>query len=158
MIVNEKIRDKVGTLLKEASTKFILPFYKNLSSDQINTKSSADDFVTVADRLSEVFLAENLIQVINGSNVIGEEACSDDKKKSFEFTDNRVHKGKNGEYIKHYPGFILKKDSHPDGLCLPCCFKSWDSPSQKKRRDECLNKVVEDVPTVASKIDADLAK
>ena len=88
MIVNEAIRDKVETLLKEASTKFILPFYKNLSSDQINTKSSADDFVTVADRLSEVFLAENLIQVINGSNVIGEEACSDDKKKLFELRDN----------------------------------------------------------------------
>ena len=55
----------------------------------------------------------------------------------FEFTDNRVHKGKNGEYIQHYPGFILKKDSHPDGLCLPCCFKSWNTPSQKKRREEC---------------------
>ena len=90
MIVNEEIRDKVGTLLKEASTKFILPFYKNLSAEQIDTKSSVDDFVTVADRQSEVFLAENLIHVINGSNVIGEEACSDDKKKLSELRDNIV--------------------------------------------------------------------
>ena len=55
MIVDEEIRDKVRGLLQEASTKYILPFYKNLSADQIDTKSSADDFVTVADRQSEVF-------------------------------------------------------------------------------------------------------
>ena len=52
MIVNEAIRDKVETLLKEASTKFILPFYKNLSSDQINTKSSKDNTI-VSNQITE---------------------------------------------------------------------------------------------------------
>ena len=71
-------------------------------------------------------------------NVIPQNAKKVPKDASiFEFTDNRVHKGDDGKYIQHYPGFILKKDSHPDGLCLPCCFKSWDTPSQKKRREEC---------------------
>ena len=73
-------------------------------------------------------------------NVIPQNAKKVPKDASiFEFTDNRVHKGDDGKYIQHYPGFILKKDSHPDGLCLPCCFKSWDTPSQKKRREECQN-------------------
>ena len=36
----------------------------------------------------------------------------------------------NGEYITHYPGFI-SGDKHPDGLCMPCCFKSWDKPGSK---------------------------
>ena len=35
-----------------------------------------------------------------------------------------------------YPGF-QKRDSHPQGKCIPCCFKTWDSPSQKKRREDC---------------------
>jgi hypothetical protein len=52
-----------------------------------------------------------------------------------------------GEYIQHHPGFI-KDGNHPDGLCIPCCFKSWDAPLQKKRRDQCLlGKKIEDKKT-----------
>ena len=44
---------------------------------------------------------------------------------------------KDGKYIQHVPGF-LKKEKHPDGLCVPCCFgKSWDSKDQVKRRENC---------------------
>lgn len=61
----------------------------------------------------------------------------------FEFTDNKEHTDNEGNYVKHHPGF-LKEGSHPDDLCVPCCFKSWDSPAQKERRDQCINnKVVE---------------
>ena len=63
-------------------------------------------------------------------------------KNIWEFSDAegalpRYHVGKAGEYVKHYPGF-LKKDVHPDGVCVPCCFSSWDKPVQKKRRQECM--------------------
>merc|ERR1711998_3236 len=52
---------------------------------------------------------------------------------------------KDGNYVPLYPGFT-KDDSHPEGLCVPCCFKLWDSESQKLRREECLNKSNEDKP------------
>ena len=55
----------------------------------------------------------------------------------FEFNAPQEHVGKNGEYIEHYPGFI-KSGSHPDGYCLPCCFKQWDSKEQQLRREQCL--------------------
>ena len=35
-----------------------------------------------------------------------------------------------------YPGFLSQK-SHPENKCIPCCFKGWDSPEQKRRRQEC---------------------
>ena len=60
----------------------------------------------------------------------------------FEFSDAegavpRTHVGKDGKsYVQHYPGF-LKKDIHPDGKCVPCCFASWDKPAQTKRREQC---------------------
>jgi sRNA-binding protein len=41
-----------------------------------------------------------------------------------------------GNYITHYPGFI-SGDKHPDGLCMPCCFKSWTANEQVRRRREC---------------------
>ena len=51
---------------------------------------------------------------------------------------------KTGNYIKMYPAFN-KDDSHPDGLCVPCCFNSLGKGESavKKWRDECLNKAAE---------------
>ena len=55
----------------------------------------------------------------------------------YEFNDSTYHRDKDGNYKNLYPGF-MKADSHPDGLCIPCCFKTWDTPSQLKRRKECM--------------------
>ena len=57
-------------------------------------------------------------------------------KAIFEFNADSEHKDDDGSYIKHYPGFIPGK-KHPDGYCMPCCFKSWDAPQQVERRKEC---------------------
>jgi hypothetical protein len=64
----------------------------------------------------------------------------------YEFTDPKEHIDQDGKYVQHYPGFV-KQGTHPDDLCIPCCFKSWDAPVQQKRRDICLKgKSKEDVP------------
>lgn len=41
-----------------------------------------------------------------------------------------------GNYVQHYPGFI-PGNKHPEGKCMPCCFKSWDAKEQVRRRQEC---------------------
>lgn len=65
----------------------------------------------------------------------------------------KEHFDKHGNYIHHYPGFTKDK-SHPDGLCVPCCFKEYGiekpvvldknrnrtiegQPKQVKRRTQC---------------------
>jgi len=53
----------------------------------------------------------------------------------FEFFDKSEH-GSQENYIKHYPGF-LDNSKHPDGLCMPCCFKNWNTPGQLERRRQC---------------------
>jgi len=45
---------------------------------------------------------------------------------------------KNKPNYKHYPGF--QDDSHPQGFCLPCCFKTWDTKEQLNRRNKCSGK------------------
>ena len=57
-------------------------------------------------------------------------------KTIWEFTDPTYHNDNDGNYVNLNPGF-LKKDVHPEGECVPCCFKSWDKPAQLKRRKEC---------------------
>jgi hypothetical protein len=53
----------------------------------------------------------------------------------FEFYDKAEH-GSQENYIKHYPGF-LEKGKHAEGLCMPCCFKNWNTPGQLERRRQC---------------------
>ena len=81
MLFDEGMRDTVTNLLQEASNSIILPFFKNLKKEQIETKSSPNDFVTVADRKSEDFLTEALVRLIDQSKVVGEEASS--KKQNY---------------------------------------------------------------------------
>ena len=66
-----------------------------------------------------------------------------------EFT-SKIHNDEEGNYIQHYPGF-LKQESHPNGLCLPCCFKTWDSPVQIKRRKACTKSVGMERPKLVRK-------
>jgi len=71
----------------------------------------------------------------------------------FEFTDDKYHVDEKGNYKQHYPGF-LKKDAHPKGLCVPCCFAQWDKPAQTARRQECEAKQFEAVKLTTRKSDA----
>ena len=65
----------------------------------------------------------------------------------FEFTSSK-HLNADGEYESYEPGF-LKTTAHPEGLCLPCCFKTWDSPEQKRRKETCEGTVRQDAPSAA---------
>lgn len=53
----------------------------------------------------------------------------------YEF-DSEYHRDGNGNHIPLYPGF-MKPKGHPQGKCVPCCFKSWDAPARMKLRKEC---------------------
>ncbi|WP_126172530.1 inositol monophosphatase family protein [Altericroceibacterium xinjiangense] len=67
----------VEALLRDVSQRAILPHYQTLSAHQIEEKA-ADDFVTVADKLSEEMLTEGLTKIAPGLAVVGEEAAHAD--------------------------------------------------------------------------------
>ncbi len=64
-------------------------------------------------------------------------------------TKNNEHIDEKGNYITHYPGF-LKDDTHPEGMCVPCCFKQWDSKMQQTRREQCTNPQQKAKPSAAA--------
>lgn len=57
----------------------------------------------------------------------------------FEFNAeiNQQHRAKDGSYAQHYPGFV-DPSVHPDGLCVPCCFKNVDQAKVRQRINMCL--------------------
>lgn len=61
--------------------------------------------------------------------------------------DSSYYRNDKGEYVGTHPGF-MKADKHPEGKCVPCCYKSWVPGKQEKMRQKCEvgNKVRADEP------------
>ena len=76
--------DDVAQLMIAAGQDIILPLYQNLSADDIATKSSDSDYVTVADRDAEFWLIPRLAALLQDTDsdvlVVGEESISDEPR------------------------------------------------------------------------------
>ena len=70
---------KVATILEDCARQYILPRFKNLQDGDIQTKSHANDFVTIADIETEEALCKILPAAFPGCVVIGEEGVSSGK-------------------------------------------------------------------------------
>lgn len=80
----------VTSLLRDGSRQFILPRFKALSADDIATKSSETDYVTIADEEMEAYLTRTLPAVLADSRVLGEEAVSANPALRGDIADGRV--------------------------------------------------------------------
>lgn len=77
--IRKKIINYISDLLVKVNELIILKYYKNLSSKHINTKSSDDDYVSIADKESEIYIVKNLIGFLNINQYIGEESSYNNK-------------------------------------------------------------------------------
>ena len=83
-INDKKKRDEIvqyiRLLLKDVNESIILKYFNNLKLNDISTKTSDDDFVSIADKKSEELIFEKLYGFLNIKNFIGEEGSYKDKK------------------------------------------------------------------------------
>ena len=70
--------DAIADVLLAVADAEVLPHFRRLNAQDVRTKSSAIDFVTVADEAAERVLTARLRQMFPGAVVIGEEAVSAD--------------------------------------------------------------------------------
>ena len=77
--IRKEIINYISHLLVKVNKLIILKYYKNLSSKHINTKSSDDDYVSIADKESEIYIVKNLIGFLNINQYIGEETSYSNK-------------------------------------------------------------------------------
>jgi len=64
--------------LKAAAEEIVLPHFRKLTDADIRTKTSPNDFVTIADERCEAYLSTALAALLPGSTVVGEEAVAAD--------------------------------------------------------------------------------
>ncbi|BBD97795.1 inositol monophosphatase [Sphingobium amiense] len=72
-----ELHDPVVSLMRQVGCDVVMPRYRNLAADEVSEKA-ADDFVTIADKESELRLAEGLAAILPEAGIIGEEACAAD--------------------------------------------------------------------------------
>ena len=70
----------IMSLLINVNKKIIIHYYKNLKSEDICTKTSNDDFVSIADKKSEEFITSQLKGFLDVSDILGEETAYLDKQ------------------------------------------------------------------------------
>lgn len=73
-----ELHEPVVALMREVGRDIVMPRYQNLANHEISEKSAADDLVTIADRESEIRLAEGLAAILPEAAIIGEEGCAAD--------------------------------------------------------------------------------
>lgn len=79
--MSEALTTAVHALMREASTRAILPRWQQLAAHEVEHKGSAGtlpDVVTVADREAEAILTEGLARLLPEASIVGEEACYGD--------------------------------------------------------------------------------
>lgn len=69
--------DAVESVIRDVAAQVIVPRFRNLKSHDIHFKS-ADDPVTIADKEAEIALKDRLLDLLPGSEVVGEEAFASD--------------------------------------------------------------------------------
>lgn len=71
--------DAVTARVAAVAEAEVLPRFRNLQAGDIRTKTGPDDLVTVADEACERALSTQLMALLPGSRVVGEEAVSADR-------------------------------------------------------------------------------
>ena len=75
-----EIVEFIMNLLINVNKDIILPYRKNLKSEDISTKTSNDDFVSIADKKTEEIITKHLRGFFNVSDILGEETAFLDKQ------------------------------------------------------------------------------
>jgi fructose-1,6-bisphosphatase/inositol monophosphatase family enzyme len=75
--VGSSVLDRVEEIVREVAAGIVLPKFRALTSGDIEEKAPGE-IVTVADRVSELALAERLTALLPGARVVGEEAAAGD--------------------------------------------------------------------------------
>lgn len=78
--------DEVARIMREVAAEEIMPRWRNLATGDVVVKTDPTDIVTVADRAAEDRLSQRLVDLLPGSQVVGEEAMHADPAVSGHFS------------------------------------------------------------------------
>ncbi len=79
-MLDRNIEDALIGAMRDVARTEIMPRFRNLDPDEIDTKTGPEDLVTIADRAAEAALGRRIAQILPDAAIVGEEAVSDDPR------------------------------------------------------------------------------
>ncbi|MDT0319060.1 inositol monophosphatase family protein [Streptomyces millisiae] len=77
-MIDEQLVARVEKAVRAAADDEVMPRWRRLAAHEVSVKAGPHDLVTVADRAAERRLTEELVRLLPGSVVVGEEAVHED--------------------------------------------------------------------------------
>ncbi|SFI12039.1 inositol monophosphatase family protein [Modicisalibacter xianhensis] len=78
MTIDSATASELIDIVRRAARAEILPRFRNLDPETIQTKTSQEDLVTVADQRAEAFIQREIAERFPEATIVGEEATSED--------------------------------------------------------------------------------
>ncbi|TDX23313.1 fructose-1,6-bisphosphatase/inositol monophosphatase family enzyme [Modicisalibacter xianhensis] len=78
MTIDSATASELIDIVRRAAKAEILPRFRNLDPETIQTKTSQEDLVTVADQRAEAFIQREVAERFPEATIVGEEATSED--------------------------------------------------------------------------------
>ncbi len=78
MTIDSATASELIDIVRRAARAEILPRFRNLDPETIQTKTSQEDLVTVADQRAEAFIQREVAERFPEATIVGEEATSED--------------------------------------------------------------------------------
>ncbi|TDC23105.1 inositol monophosphatase [Streptomyces sp. 8K308] len=77
-MIDEQLVARVEKAVRAAADEEVMPRWRRLAAHEVSEKAGPHDLVTVADQAAERRLTEELVRLLPGSVVVGEEAVHED--------------------------------------------------------------------------------
>ncbi len=87
MALTQEIKDGLLEAVRMAGSTEIMPRFRNLPPEAIESKAHADDLVTIADKRAEVLISEAAAKLMPNALIVGEEAVEDDRSLLIKMAD-----------------------------------------------------------------------
>jgi fructose-1,6-bisphosphatase/inositol monophosphatase family enzyme len=78
MNLDKATQNRLINIVRRAGQEIVMPNFRQLSIDDVETKSSLSDLVTIADKACEVFITKEIRHYFPDWAIVGEEATADD--------------------------------------------------------------------------------
>ncbi|ETX11087.1 inositol monophosphatase [Marinomonas ushuaiensis DSM 15871] len=78
MNLDKVSQDRLIDIVRRAGQDIVMPNFRQLNSEDVETKSSLSDLVTIADKACEVFITKEIQLHFPDWAIVGEEATADD--------------------------------------------------------------------------------
>jgi len=90
MNLDKVSQNRLIDIVRRAGQNIVMPSFRQLNNEDVETKSSLSDLVTIADKACEIFITKEIQHYFPDWAIVGEEATADDASTTDKIDNNDI--------------------------------------------------------------------